>query len=384
MNSGDICIGQRTVGSSSKVFVVAEIGINHDGSLEQAHKLVDAAADAGADAVKFQTFRADRLMAPVEARFAQQEPGAESAYQLFRRLELSREAHEQLKAHADARGVVFLSTPFDEESADFLDQLGVPAFKIASSDITHTPLLRRVATKRKPVLLSTGMSYLGEVSDAILALKSAGAKEILLLHCVSLYPAPPETLNLRSIETMRNHFGLPVGYSDHCEGFILPLAAVALGAVLLEKHFTLSRDLPGPDHKVSMEPAELRILVQYLQDVEASLGDGRKHPASAEEENRKLSRRSISVTADIRAYEVIAPWMLAVKRPGTGLEPRQLESVIGMRARRNISKNSILQWEDLVPAMPPWSADHPEDADSPPQNGHPNLRHEAGKAHARD
>ena len=364
--------------------MVAEIGVNHDGSLEQAHRLVDAAVDAGADAVKFQTFRADRLMLPIEERFAHQEPGAESAYELFRRLELSREAHEQLKSHADARGTVFLSTPFDEESADFLDELGVPAFKIASSDITHTPLLRHIAAKKKPIILSTGMSYLGEVSDAILALKSAGAREILLLHCVSLYPAPPEALNLRSIETMRNHFGLPVGYSDHSEGFILPLAAVALGAVLLEKHFTLSKDLPGPDHRLSMEPSELQTLICHLQHVEASLGDGRKHPAADEEENRRLSRRSISVTVDIRAYEVIAPWMLALKRPGTGLEPRQLESVVGMRARRNISKNSILQWEDLVPAMPPWSTDHSEDGDNLPQNGHLNLRHEASKVHARD
>ncbi len=382
MNSLDISIGQRTVGSSSKVFVVAEIGINHDGHLEQAHKLIDAAADAGADAVKFQTFRADRLLIPAEERLAQQEPGSESAYQLFQRLELSREAHEQLKSHADARGVVFLSTPFDEESADFLDQLGVPAFKVASADITHIPLLRHLAAKKRPILLSTGMSYLGEVSDALLALKSAGAKDILLLHCVSLYPAPPETLNLRSIATMRSQFGLPVGYSDHSEGFIIPLAAAAIGAVLIEKHFTLSKDLPGPDHKVSMDPAELHNLVHHLQNVEASLGDGRKHPAPAEEECRRESRRSIVVTVDVRATEVIAPWMVAIKRPGIGIEPRHVESVIGMRARRNLGKNSILQWEDLVPATPPWPGDKLERSEHDGTNNKLNRTPEASIAHA--
>ncbi len=381
MNNSDICIGQRIVGSSAKVFVVAEVGINHDGRLEQAHKLVDAAADSGADAVKFQTFRADRLMIPGEGRLEQQEPGAETAYQLFQRMELSREAHEQLKAHAQARGIVFLSTPFDEESVDFLDQLGVPAFKVASADITHLHLLRHIASKRKPILLSTGMSYLGEVSDALLALKSAGAKEIMLLHCVSLYPAPAETLNLRSIGTMRDHFGLPIGFSDHSQGFILPLCAVALGATLIEKHFTLDKQGSGPDHKLSMDPAELRQLVSSLSEVEASLGDGRKRPAPAEEECRRESRRSIVAAVDVRAYEVIAPWMVALKRPGIGLEPRQLEGIFGMRARRNISKNTILQWEDLVPAMPPWPGEQGGDEERRSQGGQ-SRRREASKPNA--
>jgi N,N'-diacetyllegionaminate synthase len=348
MKPEEILIGNRVVGTGCKVFVIAEIGINHGGSVHEAIKLVDEAAGCGADAVKFQTFHADRLMIANRDRFAQQEGSSESAYQMFRRLELTWEDHEKLKGHADSRGILFISTPFDEESVDFLDDLGVPAFKVASSDITHVPLLRRIAAKVKPVLISTGMSYLKEVSEAIWALKSGGAREVLLLHCVSTYPAPPESLNLRSIQTLREQFGLPVGFSDHTQGILFSLAAAVLGAVLIEKHFTLDRNAQGPDHKVSMDPSELRALIQDLRKVEVSLGDGRKRPCRIEGENRRLSRRSIVTAVDIRAYETLAPWMISFKRPGTGIEPGQSEKVVGMRVRRNMLKDTILQWEDLV------------------------------------
>lgn len=352
MRQEDILIGWKIIGAST-VFVIAEIGINHDGSLSKALKLIDAAVECGADAVKFQTFRADRLMVPSRDRLAQQGDGGESAYQMFRRLELSWEDHERLKRHADERNTVFLSTPFDEESADFLDHLGVPAFKIASADINHFPLLNRIGSKGKPVLLSTGMSYLNEVAEAVWALKSAGTKEIMLLHCVSSYPAPPESLNLRAIQTLRDYFNLPVGFSDHSSGMLLSLVAVAMGATIIERHFTLDKRADGPDHKHSLDPEELRLLIQNLRDVEACLGDGRKRPAAIEEENRLLSRRSIVSSVDIRAYETISPWMLAFKRPGSGLEPCQLQKVLGMKARRNISKDTILQWEDLTPSVLP-------------------------------
>ncbi len=351
MTDTEIVVDQRVIGSGCKVFTVAEIGINHDGNVDQAHRMIDAAADAGADAVKFQTFRTDRLMIPTRERLAQQEAGAESAFEMFRRMELSWDAHEQLKKHADERRIVFLSTPFDEESADFLDQIGVPAFKVASSDITHTPLLRHIAAKKKPVLLSTGMSFLNEVADALLTLKSAGARDILLLHCTSCYPAEPEQLNLRAIGTLRDHFGLPVGYSDHSLGILAPLMAVAIGAVLLEKHFTLDKRANGPDHKLSMDPAELRSLLSKLRQVEACMGTGRKRPAPGERENRRLSRRSIVSSVDIRAFEPLEPWMLAFKRPGDGIEPKYLETVLSMCARRNISRDRVLQWDDLVPAI---------------------------------
>jgi len=348
MRETDILIGQKVIGSESAVFVVAEIGINHDGSASQAEKLIGAAAESGADAVKFQSYRVDRLLIPSRERYAQQMDGAESAYQMLRRCELSWEDQAKLKKHADAKGVLFISTPFDEESADFLDSIGVPAFKIASADVTHVPLLCHVASKGKPVLLSTGMSFLGEVADAIYHLRSAGAKEILLMHCVSSYPASPKHMNLRALQTLRSYFELSVGLSDHSEGIHLSLVATALGAVLVEKHFTLDKNASGPDHKASIDPHDLKLLVKNLRDVEASLGDGRKRPSDAEEESRVSCRRSIVAAVDIRAHETVARWMLTFKRPGSGLEPRHLEKILGMAARRNIGKDTILQWEDLA------------------------------------
>jgi N,N'-diacetyllegionaminate synthase len=350
MNDTDIALGHKVIGAGSKVVVIAEIGINHGGDVHQAEKLIDAAAEAGADAVKFQSFRADRLLIPSRERYAQQVEGSESAYQMLRRCELGWAEQEQLKRHADQRGVIFLSTPFDEESVDFLDSLGVPIFKIASADITHVPLLRHIASKGKPILLSTGMSYLSEVAHAIEDLRLSGAREIVLMHCVSTYPARPEDMNLRALQTLQSYFELLVGLSDHSEGILIPLIAAALGAVVIEKHFTLDKKAAGPDHKASMDPADLRLLIQNLRDVEASLGDGRKRPSKGEEGSRLLSRRSIVAGVDIRENEAIDPWMLSCKRPGTGLEPRYWEKIAGMTARRNIGKDTILQWEDVKPS----------------------------------
>ena len=235
-----------------------------------------AAAESGADAVKFQTYRVDRLLIPSRERYGQQAEGAESAYQRLRRCELGWDDQEKLKRHADERGIMFFSTPFDEESADFLDSLGVPVFKIASADITHIPLLHYIASKKKPVLLSTGMSFLSEVADAVYNLKSAGAGEILLMHCVSAYSASPQQMNLRALQTLQSYFGLPVGLSDHSKGILIPLISVAMGAVLIEKHFTLDRALPGPDHEASLTPDELRAMVSAIRNIESALGDGVK------------------------------------------------------------------------------------------------------------
>lgn len=351
MKEMNILIDQKVVGPGSRVFVVAEIGINHNGSVNQAEKLIDAAAEAGADAVKFQTFRVDRLLIPPRDRWVAQPDGTESAYHMLRRFELTWEDQARLKKHCDRREICFLSTPYDEESADFLDAIGMPAFKTASADITHVPLLRHVACKAKPVLLSTGMSFLNEVADAIWNLRSAGAKEILLMHCVSTYPAFPQYMNLRAIPTLQSYFELSVGLSDHSEGILFPPVAVAMGAVLIEKHFTLDKQAPGPEHKASVDPKELKLLIRHLRDVEAAMGDGRKRPADVEEESRLFNRRSIVAAVDIRAHEPIAPWMLTFKRPGSGLEPRYCDKVLGMTARRNIGKDTILQWEDLAPAM---------------------------------
>lgn len=353
MNETDILVGQKVIGSGTEVFVIAEIGINHDGSLAQAEKLIDEAAACGADAVQFTSYRTDHLLIPSRDRHATQFNGSESAYQILRRCELSWENHVKLKGHADKRKILFLSTPFDEESVDFLDSIEVPVFKVDSSDITHAPLLRRIASKGKPVFLSTGMSFLSEVADAVWTLSSAGAKEILLMHCVAPYPALPQHMNLRALQTMQSYFELPVGLSDHSEGILLAPIAVAIGAVVVEKHFTLNKNAPGPDHKASVDPADLKTMIRNLRSVEASFGDGMKRPSAGEEESRLLVRRSVVAAVDIRAHEKIAEWMLAFKRPGSGLEPRHSEKIVGMMARRNIGKDTILQWEDLAPSIAP-------------------------------
>lgn len=377
MKEMDILVGEKVIGSGSNVFVIAELGINHNGNAGQAEKLIDAAAECGADAVKFQSFRADRLLIPSLDRYAQQAESGESAYQMLRRCELSFADQEKLKKHADKRGILFMSTPFDEGSADFLDSLGVPLFKIASADITHAPLLRHIASKGKPVFLSTGMSFLSEVADAIWNLRAGGAQEILLMHCVSNYPAAPKDMNLRALQTMQSYFELPVGLSDHSQGILFPLIAVALGAAVIEKHFTLDKGAAGPDHKASLDPADLKSLIKSLRDVESSLGDGRKRPSDGEEEGRLLGRRSIVAAVDIRADETVADWMLAFKRPGTGLEPRYREKVAGMTARRNLEKDTILQWEDLVPSASSQAdmEDSNLEQDGALLHAHPRKRH---------
>jgi len=352
MKQCEIQIGHSVIGTFFKVFLIAEIGINHNGNVDLAHKLIDAAADGGADAVKFQVYRTDRLTTQPENRASRQAPAEESAYKLFRRMELSWNDYENLKKHADDRRIIFLASVFDEECADFLNQAGISAFKIASGDLTHTPLLRHIGGMGKPILLSTGMSFLSEVADAIWTLKSAGTKEILLFHCVSAYPAPTAASNLRAIQTLYKQFEMPVGYSDHSLGLVVPLAAAAMGAAALEKHFTLDKNADGPDHKLSMDPGELRALVASLRTMEESRGDGRKRPASVEINNRLQGRRSVVAAVDIRAYETIMPWMLVVKRPGSGIEPRYLEQIFGLQVRRNISRNEVLQWEDLNHSIP--------------------------------
>ncbi|MDR0309977.1 MAG: N-acetylneuraminate synthase family protein [Acidobacteriota bacterium] len=347
-----IRLGGRIVGSGAGVFVIAEIGINHNGSVEEAAKLIDAAADCGADAVKFQSFRADRLLICSRDRYAQQS-GGESAYDLLRRCELSFHEQEKLKAHADKRGIMFISTPFDEEGVDFLDSLGVPAFKVASGDITHMPLLRRIAEKGKPVFLSTGMSYLEEVIEAVNCLREGGAEEILLMHCAASYPASSRDMNLRALETLRSRFGLPVGLSDHSRGILFSIAAAALGASAVERHFTLDRGAEGPDHKASLSPDGLKKLVNNLRRLKAGMGSGEKRPAESEADGRRLGRRSVVAAVDIQAGGRIVSDMLTCKRPGTGIAPGYLDRIAGMTPCRFIAKDALITWEDLGLSAPP-------------------------------
>lgn len=330
------------------VFVIAEAGVNHGGDVAAAQELIWAAAEAGANAVKFQTFAADRLVTPnaAKAAYQQKATGAgESQHAMLQKLELSEADHFTLRDEAVECGLEFLSSPFDEISADFLERLGVARFKVGSGEITNLRFLRHLACKGLPVILSTGMSNLGEVEAAVEAL--AGC-EVTLLHCVSNYPACPADVNLRAMETMRIAFGLPVGYSDHTIGPAIALAAVALGAVMIEKHLTLDRRMKGPDHQASMETADFRAMVLAMSDVTQALGNGRKRPAASEAGIAAVARKSVVTTRAVLAGETLTADSLAVKRPGTGLPPSCLDGIPGRRARADIAAGTPLTWDLLA------------------------------------
>lgn len=345
-----VLAGGRRIGTGQPCFIIAEAGVNHDGSLDLARRLVDAAADAGADAVKFQTFRADELASPeaAQAEYQARNTGQrESQLDMLRRLELSPEAHHELRRRCLDRGLIFLSTPFEEKSADFLVSLGVPLLKIPSGEITNLPFLAHVARAGLPLIVSTGMATLAEVGEAVHVLRRDAGAGLVLLHCVSNYPARTADVNLKAMETLRSAFGLPVGYSDHTEGLEVALAAVALGACVLEKHFTLDRSLPGPDHRASLEPGELASLVRGVRAVEASLGHGRKEPAAAEAETAAVIRKSVVAARDVPRGARLAAEDLAVRRPGTGLPPSRLAGLLGRRAARDLRRGAPLTDGDV-------------------------------------
>ena len=328
-----------------RTFIIAEAGVNHNGDMRLARRLVTAASRAGADAVKFQTFRAEQLVsvfAPKADYQRRTTDARESQFAMIKQLELGWNDHRRLLQYAVSRGIRFLSTPFDEESADLLERLGVSLFKIPSGEITNHPFLRHVARKRKPMIVSTGMSSLAEVGAAVNVIRSAGNRRITLLQCVTAYPAPMRDVNLRAMETMRRAFGLDVGYSDHTTGIEAPIAAVALGASVIEKHFTIDRALPGPDHKASLEPAELAAMVSAIRNVELALGDGVKRMMPCERRNARVARKSLVAAVPIARGEPFTRHNVARKRPGTGISPARLGSVIGRRARRSFRKDELI------------------------------------------
>lgn len=336
---------------AGRTFVIAEAGVNHNGDPALAVRLVDAAADAGADAVKFQTFSADSLASAAAPKAAYQmrtTSGDETQLEMLRRLELSREGHELALARAQKRGLRFLSTPFDEGSADLLESLGVPAFKLPSGEVTNHPLLRHVARKGRPVILSTGMSTLDEVREAVAALRGAGCKELILLHCVSNYPADPKDANLRAMKTLADAFGVPVGWSDHTPGSTTAVAAVALGAAVVEKHFTLDKALPGPDHAMSLDPAELKAFVAALREAAGALGDGVKAPRPCEEPIRLVARRSLVLRRALKKGAVLAKADLDAKRPGSGLPPSRADEMVGRTLARDKAADEPLTLEDFA------------------------------------
>lgn len=344
-----VIVGGRRVGDGEPCFVIAEAGVNHNGDLELAHRLVDAAADAGADAVKFQAFRADDVAAESApaAEYQRRTAGAESQRELLRGLELDAAAFAELKDHAEERGLVFLATPFDAWSVELLDRLGVAAYKIASPDVVNTLLLQDVGRRARPVILSTGTAVLEEVETAVRTLGESGASDIVVLHCVSAYPAPADEANLRAMETMRGALDVPVGFSDHTQGDEVALAAVALGASALEKHFTLDRSLPGPDHSSSLEPDELAAFVARVRRVESALGDGVKAPTPAERENADAIRRSLAAVEDLPGGTVLTEAMLTALRPGTGIPVARISDVLGRRLRRSLARHELLDLADV-------------------------------------
>lgn len=330
-----------------RVLVIAEAGVNHNGDLTIAKRLIQAAASAGADVVKFQTFSADRIVTRKAAKADYQSrttAPTESQHAMLSRLELSSVQYEELIAHCAANGIRFLSTGFDIESVNLLARLGQTVFKVPSGEITNLPLLQHVGAMRREVALSTGMATLAEVEAALGALTAAGTPldQITVLHCTSEYPAPASEVNLRAMLTMQEAFGVQIGYSDHSEGTEIAIAATALGARVIEKHFTTDRGLPGPDHRASLEPHELKSLVTAIRKIEQALGDGVKRPTASEERNRPVARKSIVASRAIKAGELFTTDNVTVKRPGTGVSPMLWHEVLGRRAERDFSADELI------------------------------------------
>lgn len=356
---------------ADRTFFIAEAGVNHNGSLELALRLIDVAAEAGADAVKFQTFKAERLVTAAALKAAYQLKNtkrSESQLDMLQKLELSPADHKILSQRCRQRGVRFMSTPFDAQSLELVATLDMPAIKIASGDITCGPLLLQAARLRRPLVLSTGMSSLAEIEDALGVIafgltcdreptgqndfdsayrssegQHAIRQHVTLLHCVTQYPAPPEAVHLRAMDTMAAAFGLPVGYSDHTSGIEVALAAVARGASMIEKHFTLDRSLPGPDHAASLEPEQLTLLIRGIRIVEQALGSTLKAAVSQEVDNRALARRSVVAARVIREGEPLTADMLTCKRPGSGISPMEMWSLIDRPARRDFAVDDLIE-----------------------------------------
>lgn len=333
----------RFVGDDESTFIIAEAGANHNRDMGIAKNLIDIASEAKADAVKFQTYSADTLYSRKTPDFTYLKG---NVYEIIKSIELPREWQQELAEYADKKGILFLSTPFDYAAVDELDDIGVPAFKFASFEIVDIELLKYAASKQKPMIISTGMANLGEIEDALNAIRSTGNNNVILLHCNSLYPTPLEVVNLRAMETMREAFKLPVGFSDHTLGIYISLAAVAMGACIIEKHFTLYRSLLGPDHSFAIEPDELKELVSGIKMIDAAKGDGIKQRCSLEDDEMyQKGRRSIIANCDILAGTVITKDMLVVKRPGYGISPKFINIVVGRTARVSIEKDDWIIWE---------------------------------------
>lgn len=333
----------------NRCFIIAEAGVNHNGDIDIAKQLVDKAYEAGADAIKFQTFKAENLVtknAP-KAEYQKSTTGDGNQFEMLKKLELSTKDHIVLKKYCEEKGVMFISTPFDFESVDLLEEIDVPLYKVGSGDLTNLPLLKYIASKNKPIILSTGMANLGEVEEAINTIYETGNNKLILLHCTSNYPTAYEDVNLRAMLTMQEAFKLPVGYSDHTIGIEVPIAAVTLGAKVIEKHFTLDRKMEGPDHRASLEPNQLKLMVKSIRNIEKAMGDGIKRCSKSEEKSKLVSRKSIVAKYDIEEGQVITQDLLDYKRPANGLSPKFVNYILGKKAREKIKKDQIIDFQKI-------------------------------------
>ncbi|OGZ22930.1 MAG: N-acetylneuraminate synthase [Candidatus Nealsonbacteria bacterium RIFCSPLOWO2_01_FULL_41_9] len=345
-----IKIGGKLIGAGNPCFIIAEAGVNHNGKLSLAKKLIDKAKEAGVDAVKFQTFKAENIVTKEakQAKYQTKNIGKkESQFAMLKRLELSYADFRNLKKYCARKKIIFLSTPHSsKEDVDIVAEL-CPVIKIASGDLTNLPFLKYIAKKDLPIILSTGMANLREVKEAVKTILSIN-KKIILLHCTTNYPTPVNEVNLRAMFTMGEEFNLPVGYSDHTQGMEVSLAAAAMGACVIEKHFTLNKKLPGPDHKASLGPEELKAMVRGIRNIQAALGDGTKKPTPSEMETAKVARKSIVAAKNIKKGTEIREDMLAIKRPGTGIAPKYFSKILGKKAKKDIKKDSLINWEQLL------------------------------------
>jgi len=345
-------IHNKMVGDGYPLFFIAEAGVNHNGSVELGKQLIDVAIEAGADAVKFQTFKTDNIITPkapkssyhIETTGRDEE---QTWYELLKTQEMSRDMHIELMEHCDQNGIIFLSTPYDKDSADLLESLNLPAFKIASTDTNNIPLLSYIAAKGRPMILSTAMATMAEVKEAVSAVRDKGLEEFAVLQCTGNYPSGLADSNLRVMQTYAEKLNCIIGYSDHTPDLVNPVAATAMGAKVYEKHFTIDKSLSGPDHRMSLEPEELKQTVKAIRDTEEALGSSEKEVLEVEKENRAKLRKSIIADTDIKKEQVIGKEMIAIKRPGNGISPTDIENILGKKATIDIPSGTVLSFEML-------------------------------------
>ena len=332
-----VSINNTKIGSEYPTYFVAEAGLNHNGDVSIAKKMIDAAFNSGADAIKFQTYQSDKFLTEKSEYF-----------DFFKNVELSYEEFKELNDYAKNIGITFFSSPFDTESGDYLAQIGVPCFKIASSDLTNIPLIEKIAKKDIPIIISTGLATLKEVEDAVNTCLHEGNNKIILLHCVANYPTLPEEVNLKSMELLRTKFHVPVGFSDNGDSSLVDLVAVSMGADIIEKHFTLDKKLDGPDHSFSIEPKNLKILINQIREIKSMQGNGIKIPQKSEKLNRDAIRKSIYVNKNLSKGESLKIEDMSIKRPATGIQPKFLNDLVGKKLVKEIKKDSPINWQDIV------------------------------------